>query len=114
MAMGVSEFSGDAGVGQSTGQEPWPGQGAADGTRSTAGPFSHGGDATGQSRQQSGNAGESPADGAGPAAGAPRCPVSAADSRLLKKSLAMLEPQSDRVMAYFFATFFVHKPELRP
>jgi NAD(P)H-flavin reductase/hemoglobin-like flavoprotein len=40
--------------------------------------------------------------------------VPAADSRLLKKSLALLEPQSDKVMAYFFATFFVHNPGLRP
>jgi NAD(P)H-flavin reductase/hemoglobin-like flavoprotein len=36
------------------------------------------------------------------------------DSRLLKKSLAQLEPQSEKVMAYFFATLFVRNPELRP
>jgi NAD(P)H-flavin reductase/hemoglobin-like flavoprotein len=37
-----------------------------------------------------------------------------ADSRLLKKSLASLEPQSERFMAHFFATLFVRNPELRP
>src|SRR5258708_39613758 len=36
------------------------------------------------------------------------------DSRLLKKSLALLEPQSERFMAHFFATLFVRNPELRP
>jgi hemoglobin-like flavoprotein len=115
MAIGVGEFSGDAGAGRSTGQEPRPGQAVLDGTGGAAGHFGHGGATAGQSGQQSGNAGESPAGGIEPAGGAaPRCPVTAADSRLLKKSLAMLEPQSDRVMAYFFATFFVHNPELRP
>lgn len=44
-----------------------------------------------------------------PAPGHPHC-----DSRLLKKSLAQLEPQSEKVMAYFFATLFVRNPELRP
>jgi len=36
------------------------------------------------------------------------------ESRLLKKSLALLEPQSERFMAHFFATLFVRNPELRP
>jgi hemoglobin-like flavoprotein len=35
------------------------------------------------------------------------------DARLLKKSLALIEPQSERVMAYFFGTLFVRNPELR-
>ena len=50
---------------------------------------------------------------AGPAEPRPgRVPSS--DSRLLKKSLALLEPQSERFMAHFFATLFVRNPELRP
>jgi NAD(P)H-flavin reductase/hemoglobin-like flavoprotein len=40
--------------------------------------------------------------------------VPSSDSRLLKKSLALLEPQSERFMAHFFATLFVRNPELRP
>jgi NAD(P)H-flavin reductase/hemoglobin-like flavoprotein len=36
------------------------------------------------------------------------------DARLLRKSLALLEPQSEKVMAHFFATLFVLNPELRP
>lgn len=36
------------------------------------------------------------------------------DSRLLKKSLALIEPQTERFMAHFFATLFVRNPELRP
>jgi NAD(P)H-flavin reductase/hemoglobin-like flavoprotein len=36
------------------------------------------------------------------------------DARLLKKSLALLEPQSSAFMAHFFATLFVRNPELRP
>jgi NAD(P)H-flavin reductase/hemoglobin-like flavoprotein len=39
--------------------------------------------------------------------------VDAADVRLLKKSLALIEPHSDRFMAHFFATLFVRHPELR-
>ena len=39
--------------------------------------------------------------------------VASADARLLKKSLALLEPQSEQVMAHFFATLFVRNPELR-
>jgi NAD(P)H-flavin reductase/hemoglobin-like flavoprotein len=35
------------------------------------------------------------------------------DSRLLKKSLAQLEPQSAKAMAFFFATLFIRHPELR-
>lgn len=40
-------------------------------------------------------------------------PDRATDARLLKKCLALLEPQSDKVMAHFFATLFVRNPELR-
>jgi len=36
------------------------------------------------------------------------------DSKLLKKSLTQLEPDSQKAMAYFFATLFVRYPELRP
>jgi NAD(P)H-flavin reductase/hemoglobin-like flavoprotein len=36
------------------------------------------------------------------------------DSRLLKKSLAQLEAQSEKVMASFFTTLFMRNPELRP
>jgi NAD(P)H-flavin reductase/hemoglobin-like flavoprotein len=51
--------------------------------------------------------GEEPAE-----AGAGR--VAAADARLVKKCLAALEPQSEKVMAHFFATLFARNPELRP
>jgi hypothetical protein len=47
---------------------------------------------------------------AGPVQAGPAC----SDSRLLKKSLASLEPQSSAFMAHYFATLFVHNPELRP
>jgi NAD(P)H-flavin reductase/hemoglobin-like flavoprotein len=70
--------------------------------------------ATGQSGRAHSNAGKSPAREREQAVTAAGCLVSAADSRLLKKSLAFLEPQSDKAMAYFFATLFVHNPELRP
>jgi NAD(P)H-flavin reductase/hemoglobin-like flavoprotein len=40
--------------------------------------------------------------------------VGSADARLLRKSLALLEPQSERFMAHFFAALFVRNPELRP
>jgi NAD(P)H-flavin reductase/hemoglobin-like flavoprotein len=40
--------------------------------------------------------------------------LSPCDSRLLKKSLAQLEPQSERLMGYFLANLFVRNPELRP
>jgi NAD(P)H-flavin reductase/hemoglobin-like flavoprotein len=40
--------------------------------------------------------------------------VDPADVRLLKKSIALIEPQSDRFMAHFFATLFARNPELRP
>lgn len=40
--------------------------------------------------------------------------MAAADARLLKKCLAVLEPQSEKVMAHFFATLFARNPELRP
>lgn len=46
--------------------------------------------------------------GAGP--GSSAC----SDARLLRKSLALLEPQSSAFMAHFFATLFVRNPELRP
>jgi NAD(P)H-flavin reductase/hemoglobin-like flavoprotein len=49
---------------------------------------------------------ESPETGPGRAA--------PSDVRLLRKSLALLEPQSEKVMAHFFATLFVLNPELRP
>ena len=45
-----------------------------------------------------------------PGPGQAACP----DSRLLRKSLALLEPQSERFMSHFFATLFVRNPELRP
>jgi NAD(P)H-flavin reductase/hemoglobin-like flavoprotein len=45
-----------------------------------------------------------------PRPGRAACP----DSRLLRKSLALLEPQSERFMSHFFATLFVRNPELRP
>ena len=41
-------------------------------------------------------------------------PAACPDSRLLRKSLALLEPQSERFMSHFFATLFVRNPELRP
>jgi NAD(P)H-flavin reductase/hemoglobin-like flavoprotein len=40
--------------------------------------------------------------------------VAGADVRLLRKSLALIEPHSDRFMAHFFATLFVRNPGLRP
>jgi NAD(P)H-flavin reductase/hemoglobin-like flavoprotein len=46
-----------------------------------------------------------------PGTGADRTAQS--DSRLLKKSIALLEPQSEKVMAYFFGTLFARNPELR-
>lgn len=52
----------------------------------------------------------SEAGAAGPRPGRAACP----DSRLLRKSLALLEPQSERFMSHFFATLFVRNPELRP
>ncbi len=54
-----------------------------------------------------------PGGAAGPAPyrpGQAACP----DSRLLRKSLALLEPQSERFMSHFFAALFVRNPELRP
>ncbi|HEV3288480.1 MAG TPA: globin domain-containing protein [Streptosporangiaceae bacterium] len=36
------------------------------------------------------------------------------NSRLLRKSISQLEPDSEHVMAYFFATLFLRNPELRP
>jgi NAD(P)H-flavin reductase/hemoglobin-like flavoprotein len=36
------------------------------------------------------------------------------NSRLLRKSISQLEPESEHVMAYFFATLFLRNPELRP
>jgi len=36
------------------------------------------------------------------------------DARLVRKSLALIEPQADRFMAHFLATLFVRNPELRP
>ena len=41
-------------------------------------------------------------------------PACQLNSRLLRKSLAQLEPESENVMAYFFATLFLRNPELRP
>jgi NAD(P)H-flavin reductase len=114
MAIGGGGFPGEAQAARPTGQEPCTGHVTSDGTRGAAGQFGRGGHAAGQSGQQAVNAGESPGGGTEPADRGPGCPVSAAESRLLKKSLAMLEPQSDKVMAYFFASFFVHNPELRP
>jgi hemoglobin-like flavoprotein len=35
------------------------------------------------------------------------------DARLLKKSLAQIEPQWEKAMAYFYAILFVRNPELR-
>jgi NAD(P)H-flavin reductase/hemoglobin-like flavoprotein len=52
-----------------------------------------------------------PDPGPEPGSGAGREP--AADGRLLKKSIALLEPRSERFMAHFFATLFVRNPELR-
>jgi NAD(P)H-flavin reductase/hemoglobin-like flavoprotein len=40
--------------------------------------------------------------------------VGQVNSRLLRKSIAQLEPESENVMAYFFATLFLRSPELRP
>ncbi len=40
--------------------------------------------------------------------------AASADARVLRKSLALLEPQSERFMAHFYATLFVRNPELRP
>jgi NAD(P)H-flavin reductase/hemoglobin-like flavoprotein len=50
---------------------------------------------------------------AGPALARPG-QVACPDSRLLRKSLALLEPQSERFMSHFFAALFVRNPELRP
>jgi NAD(P)H-flavin reductase/hemoglobin-like flavoprotein len=36
------------------------------------------------------------------------------NSRLLRKSLAQLEPESENFMAYFFATLFLRHPDMRP
>ena len=53
-----------------------------------------------------------PRYGAGLPDGGAGCP-GPADARLLRKSLALIEPQSGKFMAHFFATLFVRNPELR-
>jgi len=66
----------------------------------------------GRDRMTPGDGG-SPGRGEKPAeTGAGRVP--AADARLVKKCLAVFEPQSEKFMAHFFATLFAHNPELRP
>lgn len=45
----------------------------------------------------------------GPDQGSPQV----TDARLLKKSLAQIEPQWEKAMAYFYAMLFVRNPELR-
>lgn len=54
------------------------------------------------------------ADAGGGCAGEPDETSCQLNSRLLRKSLAQLEPESENVMAYFFATLFLRNPELRP
>jgi NAD(P)H-flavin reductase/hemoglobin-like flavoprotein len=57
---------------------------------------------------------ETAEDGYGGHRGSPdeaACPL---NSRLLKKSLAQLEPESENFMAYFFATLFLRHPDMRP
>ena len=51
-----------------------------------------------------------PGRGAGPAAET----AAGVNSRLLRKSISQLEPESEHLMAYFFATLFLRNPELRP
>ncbi|HUZ38596.1 MAG TPA: globin domain-containing protein [Streptosporangiaceae bacterium] len=53
----------------------------------------------------------------GSCCGEERCAAETAaqvNSRLLRKSISQLEPESEHVMAYFFATLFLRNPELRP
>jgi NAD(P)H-flavin reductase/hemoglobin-like flavoprotein len=54
-----------------------------------------------------------PGDEHSEAAPPPPGELSAIDFRALKKSFAQLEPQSDKLMAYFFASLFVRNPEFR-
>ncbi|HEY6275237.1 MAG TPA: globin domain-containing protein [Streptosporangiaceae bacterium] len=53
-------------------------------------------------------------DRAGLAARLPAETPAQVNSRLLRKSISQLEPDSEHVMAYFFATLFLRNPELRP
>lgn len=59
-------------------------------------------------------AAEGSADGCRVCPEAPDGTAGQLNSRLLRKSLAQLEPESENVMAYFFATLFLRNPELRP
>src|SRR5579859_6876930 len=115
MAGGVSGFSGDPGAGLSPSQQSWQAAGGAPETQRASGHSAQARDVGGQSgRARDGSAGESPAGERESAGATPSSPVTPADSRLLKKSLALLAPQSEKAMAYFFATLFVHNPEMRP
>jgi len=115
MAGGLSGFPGDPGAGLSPNQQRWQAAGDAPETKRASGHSAQASDVGGQSgRVQDGSAEDSPAGDRESAGATPGSPVTPADSRLLKKSLALLAPQSEKAMAYFFATLFVHNPELRP
>jgi NAD(P)H-flavin reductase/hemoglobin-like flavoprotein len=122
MTIGLSGLSGRARAERPARRARWPGPGLPAEPSAVTGP----GRATpGEGPAQgagSGRRAASPAggdvalseDAAPPPVTGPDWALSPCDSRLLKKSLAVLEPQSEKVMAYFFATLFVRNPELRP
>jgi NAD(P)H-flavin reductase/hemoglobin-like flavoprotein len=115
MAGGLSGSSGDPGAGLSPSQQRWQAAGDAPATLRASGHSAQARDIGGQDgRAPDGIGAGSPAGERESAGAAPGSPVTPADSRLLKKSLALLAPQSEKAMAYFFATLFVHNPELRP
>jgi NAD(P)H-flavin reductase/hemoglobin-like flavoprotein len=87
MVVGISESSGEPGRHPSSDYSGWRGRFSAPG----------------------------PPDSRQPGESGPDEPASPqTDARLLKKSLAQLEPQREKAMAYFYAILFVRNPELRP